>query len=98
MHADDFFRTLGQRANLGNGDGRSVRRQDDFGAADGIEVAKELRLNVEFFGSSLDDEIAGGKRIALDGGLDSLDGGNALLRRQLLLGDLAVHVLADSRD
>ena len=95
MHADDLLGTPGLRGEFGDRDGRGVRRQDDVCRQEVVELGEDLAFDLEFLGGRFDDEVAAGKRGAVDGALNAADRGVHLVLGELGFGDFAGEILAD---
>jgi hypothetical protein len=97
MHADEA-RTPLRGDSLGqlvDRDRARVRGEDRAGRSEPIDLAPEDALDLEVLEDRLDDEAGSGSTIRVGRRLDPLQGGVAVLRRELPLRDGSLEVAGD---
>jgi hypothetical protein len=95
MHSNDFVGTLGQGSELSDGDGRSVRCENNFRATELVEIAEDFRFDVELLRGSFDYKVAASKLGAAYDWFNAFERGRFVVRSDLAFGDFAVKVLGD---
>src|SRR5271165_3015573 len=93
VHPNHFLGTLGQRSKFRDRYRRSIRSQNHFRPYQPIEVAKNLRLDFELLGRSLNDEIAAGQLGSIRYGLNVFQRRHLVRVRDLVLRHLAIKIL-----
>ena len=81
MGHDHLLRSVGGRRQQARHEGRSVAGQDGVRRRPGVEIAKEVPLDFQVFGNSLDDQVGigdGRAKIGTHG--DARGGGGRFIR------------------
>ena len=96
MHADDLFRTLGGRGQLGDRDGAGIGGQDGGFRANLVEGRKHLGFHVQAFDHGFDHQIADRQIRQIAGGGDATQGIGLVLLGDFFFLDQAIQAFADA--